>query len=74
MDVQTAQVAIAALGVANTIVLAYVAIRTNQVHGLANGARAAAVEAAHVAGVVHGLTVRARMPDGASGPSPESTG
>jgi hypothetical protein len=54
-DPSLAQVLIGLFGVINTALLVYQAVRLGQVHTAVDGAHAAAVEAAHNAGVVRGL-------------------
>jgi hypothetical protein len=74
MDANTAAVVLGVLSFANTAVLAYVAIRTNQTHTLANGARDAAVVAAEAAGVVRGLALSTTNAPRPGGPDTSSTG
>ena len=55
MSQETAAVLLGLFGVINTALLVYQAVRLGQVHSAVDGAHAAAVEAAHNAGVVRGL-------------------
>jgi hypothetical protein len=72
MDSATAQVVVAIFGVANTALLVYQAVRLNQVHETVNGAKQAAVEAAHQSGYVAGLMAPVgKSPTGTSGVPPQ---
>jgi hypothetical protein len=55
LDQNSTNVILGLFGLANTALLVYQAVRLAQVHGAVNGVKAAAVEAAHNAGVVQGL-------------------
>jgi hypothetical protein len=55
IDQPTAAVLLGLFGVVNTALLVYQAVRLGQVHTAVDGAHAAALEAAHNAGVVRGL-------------------
>lgn len=68
LDDNTARVILALFGVFNTAMLVYQAIRLGQVHSAVNGAQAAAVDAAHNAGVAAGILAVVTPP---SAPSPQ---
>jgi hypothetical protein len=55
MSQETAAVLLGLFGVINTALLVYQAVRLGQVHSAVDGAHAAALEAAHNAGVVRGI-------------------
>jgi hypothetical protein len=55
LDQNLANVLLGLFGVFNTALLVYQAVRLGQVHSAVDGAHAAALEAAHNAGVVRGL-------------------
>jgi hypothetical protein len=58
MDPDTVKIVLALFGVINTALLVYQAIRLGEVHSAVNGAKDAAVTAAHQAGVVQGLLAK----------------
>ena len=62
LDNNLTAILLALFGVVNTSLLVYQAVRLGQVHTAVDGAHAAAVEAAHNAGVVRGLLARDVVP------------
>ena len=64
IDQNTAAVLMGLFGVLNTALLVYQAVRLHQVGASVDGARAAAVDAAHTAGLIAGLQVTAPGPAG----------
>lgn len=74
---QLVQLLLGLFGLANTALLVYQAVRLNQVHSTVNGTAAAAVEAAHNAGVVVGLMQNrpvVKSPTGPVGSTPTEIG